>query len=123
MAEQKPNEHHLSGRLLAALWTIRLLAGKAGPAPRREDLVVKQRPLHFLDKELASLSVHVLAAKCRGGGHWDAAAEVFREVPDLLPPQRVLADNMSPAEQRAFAAGYAEQRAAYAEKYGRLVEG
>ncbi|MFB7595100.1 hypothetical protein [Streptomyces sp. NPDC056160] len=123
MAEQKPSDHHLSGRLLATLWTIRLLAGKGGAAPRRDDLAVKEMPMRFLGKELSSLMDHVMAARCRGGDHWKSAAEVFREIPDLLPPGGVPGDTMNPREMHAFADGYAEQRAAHAEKYGRLVEG
>lgn len=123
MAEQRHGEHHLSGRLLAALWTIRLLAGETGRPPRQEDLLVKEKPSDFLETAMASLLDHLMAAKRRGGEHWKAAAEVYGAIPGLLPLRQVPGHTMGPGPQRAFADGYAQQRAAHAEKYGRLVEG
>ncbi|EYT78123.1 hypothetical protein CF54_39105 [Streptomyces sp. Tu 6176] len=123
MAEQRPSDHHVSGRLLAALWTLRLLAGRPGEPPEPDELLVKEMPMDFLGEELSSVMDHLMTARRRGGGHWKAAAETFRELPGPLLPRRIPGHTMSPGEQRAFVDGYAEQRTAYAEKYGHLVAG
>lgn len=102
---------------------MRLLAGKPQPPPEREDLLAKRMPMDFLREELTNLTDHAMAARRHGGDRWKAAAEVFRELPDLLPSKHVPNNTMSPAEQQAFGDGYAQQRIAYREKYGPLVDG
>ncbi|GAA5054551.1 hypothetical protein [Streptomyces similanensis] len=121
MPEPAFHDHVLTGRLLAALWTVRLLGGGGGTPPDGEEFLAKKVPAHLVSGGLRSLTDHLMAARGRGDGRWEAAVEVYREIADLLP-KKLWNDTMSPGEQKAFAGGYTEQRAAHAEKYGKLLE-
>ncbi|MGC0377157.1 hypothetical protein [Streptomyces sp. SAI-229] len=121
MADATPSDHTLSGRLLAALWTLRLLATSKGSPPEPEEFLSKEVPEHLLDEELSRLAAHLVRARSRGGEHWKAAVTVYRELPDLLPPSRLPRDTMSPGEQAAFSAGYAERLAHDRKEFGELL--
>ncbi|OSP40535.1 hypothetical protein B7767_25750 [Streptomyces sp. 13-12-16] len=121
MADATPSDHTLSGRLLAALWTLRLLATSEGSPPEPGEFLSKKVPAQLLDEELSRLSAHLVRARSRGGEHWEAAVTVYREVPDLLPPSRLPRDTMSPGEQAAFSAGYAERLAHDRKEFGKLL--
>ncbi|MER7485964.1 hypothetical protein ABTY20_08670 [Streptomyces sp. NPDC126497] len=122
MTDAKPNAHTLSGRLLAALWTLRLLAASGGSPPGPEEFLSKKVPKQLLDEELSHLADRLLRARERGGEPWKAAVTVHRELPDLLPPSRLPHDTMSPAEQAAFSAGYAERLAHDRKEFGELLD-
>ncbi|MER5749793.1 hypothetical protein [Streptomyces sp. NPDC002088] len=121
MPHETPNEHFMSGQLLAALWTLRLLVTPGAAAPERDEFLAKKVPAQLLDKELPSLANHLILAKRRGSDRWKAAVEVFREIPGLLPPGRLPDDTMGPSEQRAFADGYTEQLTKYKEKWSQIL--
>ncbi|WP_030869372.1 hypothetical protein [Streptomyces sp. NRRL S-37] len=121
MADATPSDHTRSGRLLAALWTLRLLATPEGPPPEPGEFLSKKVPEHLLDEELSRLADHLVRARNRGGAHWEAAVTVYRELPDLLPPSRLPHDTMSPREQAAFSAGYAERLAHDRKEFGELL--
>ncbi|MFC9913585.1 hypothetical protein [Streptomyces sp. NPDC059862] len=121
MAKEELLDHSSSGRLLAALWTLRLLAQSDETPPERDELLAKKQPSESLGKLLPSMANHLMRARKLGGDRWKAAVEVFRDIPDLLPAGQVPDKTMSPDKQRAFADGYDEQRSKYAEKFGRLL--
>ncbi|MFF4758957.1 hypothetical protein [Streptomyces sp. NPDC001292] len=122
MPDQMPSDHFASGRLLAALWTLRLLGGDGGTPPEQDGFLAKKVPAALLREELGSLTDHLFAAKSRGGDRWEAAVKVFREIPDLLPSKKLPSTTMGPDEQTAFAKGYAKQRSLHAKEFGRLLE-
>ncbi|MEV7128779.1 hypothetical protein [Streptomyces sp. NPDC093260] len=115
------HDHVLAGRLLAALWTVRLLTAGGGTPPESGTFPPKAMPSELVGGELKALTGRLLTARGRDDDRWKAAAEVFREIPDLLP-KKLPGKNMSEAELKAFADGYDAQRATHAEKYGRLLE-
>ncbi|MEU2877624.1 hypothetical protein [Streptomyces sp. NPDC007070] len=115
------HDHVLAGRLLAALWTVRLLAKGGGTPPESGAFPPKAMPTELVGGELKALTGRLLTARGRDADRWKAAVEVFRDVPDLLP-KKLSDKNMSEAELKAFADGYDAQRAAHTEKYGRLLE-
>ncbi|MFI2640267.1 hypothetical protein [Streptomyces sp. NPDC018610] len=121
MPDPAASEHFLAGRLLAALWTARLLAGDGGTPPEADGFPEKAVPAKLLDEGMKSLTGHLVAARSRGTDRWEAAAEVFRGIPALLP-REVPDKTMGAGEQKAFTDGYAEQLATHAEKYGRLLK-
>lgn len=121
MPNTTPSDHTLSGRLLAALWTLRLLAASEGSPPEPEDFLSKEVPSLLLGKELPHLAVHLVRARSRGGEHWKAAVAVYREIPDLLPSARLPHTTMRPGEQAAFSAGYAERLAHDRKEFGELL--
>ncbi|MET9380308.1 hypothetical protein ABZY09_04275 [Streptomyces sp. NPDC002928] len=121
MPRETPNEHFKSGQLLAALWTLRLLVTPGAAAPERDEFLAKKAPVKLLNKELPSLAGHLILVKRRGSDRWEAAVEIFREIPGFLPPGRLPVDTMGPPEQRAFADGYAEQLAKYKEKWSQIL--
>ncbi|MET8897881.1 hypothetical protein [Streptomyces albogriseolus] len=121
MTDATPSAHTLSGRLLAALWTLRLLTTPEASPPKPEEFLAKKVPETLVEKELSALGSHLLRARRRGGGHWKAAVTVHRELPDLLPADGVPGDTMSPGEQKALSAGYAERLAHYREEFGKLL--
>lgn len=121
MTDATPNDHTLSGRLLAALWTLRLLATSKGSPPEPGEFLSKEVPAHLLGEELPHVAAHLVRARSRGGEHWKAAAAVYRELPDLLPTARLPRDTMSPGEQAAFSAGYAERLAQDRKEFGELL--
>ncbi|MFF8543050.1 hypothetical protein ACF060_22395 [Streptomyces werraensis] len=121
MTDATPSPHTLSGRLLAALWTLRLLATSEGSPPKPEEFLAKKRPATVVDRELSALGSHLLRARRRGGERWKAAVTVHRELPDLLPADGVSRDTMSPPEQQAFSSGYAEGLDHYRDKFGELL--
>ncbi|MFF9491650.1 hypothetical protein [Streptomyces flaveolus] len=121
MADATPSDHTRAGRLLAALWTLRLLATSKGSPPEPGEFLSKKVPARLLDEELSHLATHLVRARSRGGERWKAAASVYRELPDLLPPSRLPRDTMSPGEQAAFSTGYAERLAHDRKEFGDLL--
>ncbi|MEU1080909.1 hypothetical protein ABZ368_11790 [Streptomyces sp. NPDC005908] len=121
MTDATPSPHTLSGRLLAALWTLRLLATAEGSPPRAEEFLAKKVPETLVERELSALGSHLLRARRRGGERWKAAVAVHSELPDLLPAGGVPGGTMSPGEQKVFSAGYAERLAHYRKEFGKLL--
>ncbi|GHH92735.1 hypothetical protein [Streptomyces capillispiralis] len=121
MADATPSDHTLSGRLLAALWTLRLLSTSEGSPPEPEEFLSKKVPAQLLGEELPHLAAHLVRARSRGGEHWRAAVTVYRELPDLLPSARLPHATMGPDEQAAFSAGYAARLAQDRKEFGELL--
>lgn len=120
MPNETPNGHFRAGQLGAALWVLHRLAVPDARAPEESAFRGKKVPVQLLAGNQASLMKNLLLARRHGGDRWKAAAEVFRDIPDLLPPN-LPANTMEPGEENAFITGHQKQIAAYQEKFGALV--
>ncbi|MFF9058408.1 hypothetical protein ACIRPQ_03840 [Streptomyces sp. NPDC101213] len=120
MPNETPNGHFRAGQLGAALWVLRRLAVPDAKAPEESGFRGKKVPVQLLAGDQASLMKHLLLARRHGGARWEAATEVFRDIPDLLP-SHLPGHTMEPGEENAFVAGHQQQIAAYKEKFGALV--
>lgn len=120
MPTETPNGHETAGKLRAALWVMRRLAHPEAAAPDVRTFRGKRVPTRLLADGLRTLPENLLTARGRGGDRWKAAAEVFREVPDLLEPG-VPGSTMDRAEEERFIAGYGGQLGHYRERFGQLL--
>ncbi|CAL9427841.1 hypothetical protein SUDANB58_01984 [Streptomyces sp. enrichment culture] len=122
MPEEQENGHRRAGRLYATLRVLRYLAQPGTVKPsERDDLKGKDSP----GERIAALRQDVLAdlfAATRKGDHAKAAGELFRAIPDLIPPQGALRHCIGEAEQKRFAEGYRAQLAELRGKHGGLLD-
>ncbi|MFJ4692053.1 hypothetical protein [Streptomyces sp. NPDC088766] len=120
MPTETPNRHFRAGQLGAALWVLRRLATPETKAPEESAFRRKKVPAHLLAEGLGSVMKNLSCARGHGGDRWAAAAEVFRDLPDLLP-SNLPGNTMEPGEENAFIAGHSKQLEHYKEKFGALV--
>ncbi|MEU8650308.1 hypothetical protein [Streptomyces sp. NPDC048737] len=120
MPTETPNRHFRAGQLSAALWVLHRLAVPGAKAPEESTFRGKKVPVRLLADAQASLMKHLLLARRQGGDRWKAVAEVFRDIPDLLP-SHLPGTTMEPGEENAFVAGREKQFAVYKEKFGALL--
>ncbi|MFD4571332.1 hypothetical protein ACFWNK_21495 [Streptomyces sp. NPDC058417] len=112
--------HFSAGRACAALWALGRLGAGEGQAPEGSGFRGKKVPVRLLREGLSGAGWHLVRAKARGAERGKAAAEIFRALPDLLPP-RLPGSTMEPGEEDAFVAGYEQQLATYRDKFGALL--
>lgn len=122
MPEEKESGYVRSGRLFAALAVLHRLV-----SPDRKLLTPDGFPLkhNILDrvndiKKDCSLD-QLMALRVRGGTEWEAAAEMFRLVPDLLSPGRLPTETLNDTKLAEHRAGYDAQIAAFRDKYPNLL--
>ncbi|ULR50821.1 hypothetical protein [Streptomyces deccanensis] len=78
-------------------------------------------PRNTVADQLKSLPEHLLMARKLTADRWNAAVEVYQEIPPLLPVPELPGATMSPREQRLFAEAYDERLKAYRAKYAKLL--
>ncbi|MGW0813877.1 hypothetical protein ACWD00_11595 [Streptomyces viridiviolaceus] len=120
MPEEKESGHRLAGRLYATLRVLKHLGAPAGAAPVEEVREDKTGPAERI-RDLRSEPFRELLA-VRGNGRREAAVELFRSLPDLLPPQGVPTATMNPQEIREFAEGHRAQLTDIKEKFPGLLK-
>ncbi|MFH9858416.1 hypothetical protein [Streptomyces sp. NPDC017202] len=120
MPTETPNRHFRAGQLSAALWVLRRLAVPGTKAPEESAFRGKKVPAHLLAEDLGAVMKNLSYARRHGGERWAAAAEVFRDLPDLLP-SNMPGNTMEPGEENAFIAGREKQIAVYEKKFGALL--
>ncbi|MGV9554881.1 hypothetical protein [Streptomyces sp. NPDC003522] len=120
MSTETPNRHFRAGQLSAALWVLRRLAAPGTRAPEESAFRGKKVPVRLMAEGMGSAMRNLSEARRHGGARWAAAAEVFRDLPDLLP-SRLPGTTMEPGEEKAFISGHETQLALYKEKFGELL--
>ena len=80
-----------------------------------------QQAERFLTKELAAAGEQLRDAGILGGGHWVAAADLFKAIPGLFPPGGVPRAHYDYAQAAVFREAYAAQLAAHRKEYGSLL--
>ncbi|MDR6978660.1 hypothetical protein J2X68_005386 [Streptomyces sp. 3330] len=119
MPTETPNGHFTAGQLRAALWVLRHLGTPEETVPDVKRFRGKKVPTELVSDGLRTLARDLLLARNRGGERWQAAVEVFREIPDFL--QTALpGSTMDPAEETAFVAGFQKQLADHQKRFGVL---
>ena len=121
MSATTQDNHAKAGQLYAALWALRLLATSEGRPPEPTGLLAKDVPRNTVADQLKSLPEHLLRARKLTADRWNAAVEVYQEIPRLLPVPGLPGATMSPREQRLFADAYDERLKAYRAKYAKLL--
>ncbi|NWF28446.1 hypothetical protein HW130_19600 [Streptomyces sp. PKU-EA00015] len=123
MPDAPPSRGHLSGQLYATLRALEAL----GAAHRKlEELRPNDKvwtsPLKWLPGMLGEAGDHLVRARRRGRAHGAAADELFRAIPDCLPPKGELPGFLSDGEPDRFDEGYRLRMAAYTAAHGALLE-
>ncbi|MEU0375022.1 hypothetical protein ABZ070_33515 [Streptomyces sp. NPDC006283] len=124
MADARSTAAYLCGKLYATLWALGVL-GTAAPTPSPltpgRDESTARFPRDELKRRLAAAGAHMITAKGRGGDRAQAASEVFRSIPDLIPVAGLPQKRYTNQEVLQFSQGCAAQLTTYREKYGSLL--
>ncbi|MEV5337603.1 hypothetical protein AB0K93_03845 [Streptomyces sp. NPDC052676] len=126
MGQRKRDIAESCGRLYAALWALERIGagtdelGKPGHAR----YVITNGPEHKFRRLLDKAGGHLYEATARKPeARATAAAELVQGIADFIPADGIPSGNFTSEECEAFERGFAEQRAAYEEKWKGLLPG
>ncbi|MGW0929951.1 hypothetical protein [Streptomyces sp. NPDC002644] len=106
-----------AGRALVTLHWLKALARPEHRVPAADSFRGVDRADVAVEKLLHAAAPLLVEALGRQGKA-EAAAKLFRELPDLVPVGTVYGKCLAPEERAGFVAGYAEQHAVWVEEFG-----
>lgn len=123
-ADARPAAAHLCGRLHTTLWALDAIRAARPPvgASSGQEESTARFPRAEIEQRLAAAGAHMIRAKGRGGDRAEAATEVFREIPELIPAVGLPQKRYTNQETREFSSGAAAQLTACREKYGPFLQ-
>ncbi|MEU0391403.1 hypothetical protein ABZ208_01185 [Streptomyces sp. NPDC006208] len=122
MPDARPSPGHLCGQLYATLRALRAVgAARWKLEALRPYDKVRASPSKFLPDLLDEAGRLLLKAHGRGNKYGAAAEELFRSIPDLLPPRGRLPGYLDGRQRTAFDEGYAQQMTKCTDAHGELL--
>ncbi|MBD0844120.1 MULTISPECIES: hypothetical protein [unclassified Streptomyces] len=123
MAGDGRSKAYLCGRLYATLHALRILGTGSSELARTGNLdKASGNPRTELRRHLQSAGEHLDEAARKDTKRADAAAEVFRAIPDLIPPGGLPGGGFANGASADFATGWSDQLSEYKKKFPSLLE-
>ncbi|MEU6158359.1 hypothetical protein [Streptomyces sp. NPDC047130] len=117
MSKARVESVRRAGRVLVTLHWLKALARPEHRVPEADSF----RRIDRADVAVAGLlraAVPLLVEALGRQDRAEAAARLFRALPDLVPVGTVYGKCLAPEERAGFVAGYAEQHAVWVEEFG-----